>query len=124
MMDLFSIEGRTSRGPYFWHTFLDGVVMVGLCLVVLMVFGNVGGAPAEGLAGVLSMSLVVGILITGVIAEICVTVRRFHDLGRPGWHYLLLTIPFYNVYLVLALLFQRGDSGPNQYGPDPLSRFW
>jgi len=42
-----------------------------------------------------------------------------HDLGKPGWHYWLMYIPLYNVYLSLVLLFTKGATGPNQYGEDP-----
>ena len=47
-------------------------------------------------------------------------VKRFHDLDRPGTHYWLLLIPFYNIYLGLVLLFEKGTVGDNKYGPDPL----
>ena len=46
--------------------------------------------------------------------------KRFHDLGKSGWHSLLLFIPFYNIYLTLGLLLQCGNKGVNQYGDDPL----
>lgn len=47
--------------------------------------------------------------------EVCVTVRRFHDLGRTGSDYWLLLIPFYNIYLGLVLLMKKGDESPNLY---------
>jgi preprotein translocase subunit SecG len=46
--------------------------------------------------------------------------KRFHDLGKSGWHSLLLIIPIYNIYVILGLLLQTGTEGQNQYGDDPL----
>jgi uncharacterized membrane protein YhaH (DUF805 family) len=58
--------------------------------------------------------------LAGLVVSSFITVKRFHDLNRPGWHYWLLLIPFYNLYLAIILLFKKGTAGPNTYGPDPL----
>jgi uncharacterized membrane protein YhaH (DUF805 family) len=50
------------------------------------------------------------------------TVKRLHDIDRPGTHYWLLLIPIYNIYLSILLHFKKGTEGPNAYGPDPLSK--
>ena len=70
-----------------------------------------------------SLSSVVGGII-GVLANVVlafVAVKRLHDLGRPGWHYWLLLVPFYNLYLGLVLLFQQGTPGSNRFGVNPAS---
>jgi hypothetical protein len=41
-------------------------------------------------------------------------------LGRPGWHYWLLFLPFYNLYLAGLMFFKKGAGSPNAFGPDPL----
>jgi uncharacterized membrane protein YhaH (DUF805 family) len=48
-------------------------------------------------------------------------VRRFHDLGRSGYHYFLMLIPLVNLYWGCVLLFKKGEEGPNRYGPDPIN---
>lgn len=53
--------------------------------------------------------------------ETCVTIQRLHDLNRPGSHWFLLLIPFYNIYLGLLLSFKKGTVGPNRFGEDPLA---
>lgn len=65
---------------------------------------------------------VVGSLIglAGAVVIAFQGVRRLHDLDRPGTHYWLLLVPFYNIYLGLLLLFKKGTEGPNRYGEDPL----
>lgn len=47
-----------------------------------------------------------------LIPGLAVAVRRMHDVGKSGWYIL---IPVYNLILVLT----PGNSGLNEYGPDP-----
>ena len=35
-----------------------------------------------------------------------VTIRRLHDLDRPGWHWFLQLVPLYNIYFCLMLLLE------------------
>lgn len=47
-----------------------------------------------------------------LLPSIAVGVRRMHDVGKSGWYIL---IPIYNFILCVT----EGDSGENEYGPDP-----
>lgn len=64
------------------------------------------------------------VFIPGLIAlilfipAIAVAVRRLHDTNRSGWYLLIGLIPIVNLYLIY-LMFKEGDTGVNQYGPDP-----
>ena len=60
------------------------------------------------------------IALAGAVVAAFQAVKRLHDLGRPGWHYWLLLIPLYNIYLAIVLLFVKGTPGTNPYGVDPL----
>jgi uncharacterized membrane protein YhaH (DUF805 family) len=111
--ELFSFQGRANRGWYFWHQLLDGFVIAAL-VVVLVTVGFVTG----------NMALILpafGVLVGGFIAGLAVTVKRLHDLDRPGWHMIGFLIPLYNIYLSLVLLLKRGNYGFNDYGQDPLA---
>ena len=112
LLDLFSFEGRANRAWYFWHILLDDLVMFTLAIVfiVLMV---ATGTP-------LFVLPLAGVMIGGIWAGVAVTVKRLHDLDRPGWHWWLLLIPLVNIYMGLILLFAKGTQGPNQFGRDPL----
>lgn len=116
--DLFTFDGRANRAWYFWHIVLDDVVLFSL-VMVLAVLGSLLGSGAL----VLILPFL-GVVLGVSWAAIAITVRRLHDLGRPGWHWWLLMIPFYNFYLGLVLLFQRGTTGPNRFGADPLAARW
>lgn len=112
LIDLMSFQGRANRSWYFWHILLDDIAIFTVVLT-LVVLGTVLGGP-------LFFIPVAGGLMAGFWAAVCVTVKRLHDLDRPAWHWWLLTVPFYNIYLGFTLLFSKGTVGPNQFGADPL----
>jgi uncharacterized membrane protein YhaH (DUF805 family) len=78
-------------------------------------------ARANGTELAFAMGLGIFFVIPGtIIISALQIVKRLHDLGRPGTHYWLMLVPFYNLYLAWVLLFKKGTTGPNQYGNDPL----
>ena len=42
ILELFSFQGRANRGWYFWHSLLDGAVVLGLILAIVIVGGVLG----------------------------------------------------------------------------------
>ncbi len=111
-LDMFSTQGRANRSWYLWHIILDDLAII-TATVGLAVLGVVTGSPLVGVP-------IVGVVVAGIWAGVCVTIKRLHDLGRPGWHWLLLAVPLYNMYLGLVLLFKKGTRGSNEFGRDPL----
>lgn len=115
-MRFFSTQGRIGRKHYFLHSFLSVFGPILAMLVILdpgRWFGGSSGLTAESLACFFVIVLI------NAAGEFCSTIRRLHDLDRPGAHIFLLAIPIYNVYLNCVLLFRRGTNGPNRYGEDP-----
>ncbi len=112
ILELFSFRGRANRWWYFWHTLLDGIVVLGLIAMVVTLAGIVGVVPM--------IVPFLGIVVAAVVTQIAIAVKRLHDLDRPGRHWWLLVIPIYNIYFALVLLFRTGTMGPNRFGPDPL----
>ena len=113
LFDLFTFDGRANRAWYFWHIVLDDLAIFSALLALVLV-GSILETPA------LVILPALGVVFGGSLAAIAVTVRRLHDLDRPGWHWWLLMVPLYNFYLGLMLLFAKGTVGANRYGPDPL----
>jgi uncharacterized membrane protein YhaH (DUF805 family) len=108
------VRGALGLGfHYSWHILLDDLVifMIVLLMITLTVVLN---TP-------LLLVPMAGAILAGLWAGIAITVKRLHDLDRPGWHWFLLAVPIYNIYLGLVLLFQRGSWGGNRFGPDPLA---
>jgi uncharacterized membrane protein YhaH (DUF805 family) len=100
----FSTKGRTNRLKYH------------LSVTIPMSFINIILASESGNE---KMIFVLGYFFILPLSVIQI-IKRFHDLGKPGWYFFLLLIPFYNIYLCIRLFFIRGDIGPNKYGQDPL----
>jgi uncharacterized membrane protein YhaH (DUF805 family) len=110
MGSLLSVKGRLNRARYF-----------GYMIVLNILVGVISAIIQTTVSGVV---LVIGIilLLVSCIVDIFIVIKRFHDLNRPGIHFLLLLIPLYNIYLAFVLLFKKGTEGPNKYGEDPLRR--
>ena len=61
--------------------------------------------------------VIVGLL--HFLPSLSVVVRRLHDVGKTGWFYLIILIPFVGAIWMLVLLVSNGDVGENKYGADP-----
>lgn len=104
---IFTSNGRLNRLPYLIYSVI--------IFVALMI---AGGLSATGILAIIG----VPIMIACIVAEIMINIRRWHDLNKTGWLTLLNLIPYVNFAVGLYLLFAKGTTGPNQYGPDPLDR--
>ena len=54
-----------------------------------------------------------------IIAGTCLVIRRFHDLDKSGWWYLLV-FTIVGVIPVIYWLCCKGTDGSNRFGDDPL----
>jgi uncharacterized membrane protein YhaH (DUF805 family) len=108
---LFSYEGRIGV-KQFWIALVSGLASVlALSTVVGLVIGI--GSIVLGLSvETQQLATVVGAaLITGyaIYVQLAITVKRCHDQGRSGWWSLLTLVPGIGlVWLVLDLGTQRG----------------
>jgi uncharacterized membrane protein YhaH (DUF805 family) len=113
---IFSMRGRYNRARYFWTSLILSVVFNIPRLLVRLAAESLGDGYA------IAMFIALAFAFAGAVLVAFQVVKRLHDLGRPGWHYWLLLIPIYDIYLALVLLFCKGTAGPNPYGVDPLAR--
>lgn len=105
----FSFEGRINRFKFFF---------IYLLVSIPVYFFN----KIVDLSGFSLIFIIAPIFqIPCAVLLICITVQRLHDIDRPGFHYWFLFIPFYNLYLILLLLFKKGTDGLNEYGEGPLT---
>jgi len=93
-----------------------------VAMLALAAFMGIGAGIAaqldDGGAKTAILSIVLLVYAAGHLTFVA---KRLRDIGRPGWHVVLLAVPLYNIYLSLVLLFKPGTQGRNAYGADPLS---
>lgn len=53
------------------------------------------------------------------IPGLAVSVRRLHDIGKSGWWVFIGLIPLAGWLWYMVLMAMNGQSGENQYGPNP-----
>ncbi|NCP67115.1 DUF805 domain-containing protein [bacterium] len=151
--DMFTISGRwgrLNRQRYFGYGFLAGFVWFLLAMGVLL-FSLFGGGSGESIsamsfAGAMPslMLLLIPMYVALIWIQICLTVKRLHDLNHSGWWMLLpagmgfvagflaemgdamatvamlINIPI--IIYAIYLLFWSGTKGDNRFGPDPLDQ--
>lgn len=116
MNSILSLQGRYNRAKYFWVMLAIQIIT---WITVVGISSSVAGSNNDfETAQTISLLICIG----GTVLMVFPTVKRLHDIGRPGSHYWLLLIPIYSLYLGMALLFQKGMEGANEYGLDPLTR--
>jgi uncharacterized membrane protein YhaH (DUF805 family) len=105
-----TFTGRSSRSEY-WYALLF------LCML-MFVLGFI-----EGLLNLFPNTeesvLATIVQVVVLVPSIAIIVRRFHDINRSGWWYLIgFTIIGY--ILIIYWLCKAGDEGDNNYGSNPL----
>ena len=112
----FNFKGRTSRRAFLGYCLIQMLISTAIIAIVYLVTGKMNSIEAilYG-SGIIFFSILLTNLIF-LIPNVATTVRRLHDIGKSGWWYLLIGIPFINLY-VLYLLLSSGDKGENIYGP-------
>ena len=102
-------DGRLNRKPYILRSLFLGVISFVVSFVIVLLAGT---ASTEGVRIVLQLLF--------AVPGVMLVIRRLHDLGHSGWWCLLGLIPLVNLILGIYLLFFKGNTGPNRFGPDPL----
>ena len=100
-----NFDGRATRSEYWWFYGFFVTLLIGIFVASLA-----WNAALFTLWGVY--------LVLMLPPLMAVTVRRLHDLDRPGTWALLGIMPFAGLRLT-RLLVRPGTPGPNRYGPDP-----
>jgi uncharacterized membrane protein YhaH (DUF805 family) len=105
----FKFSGRVGRAAYILG-FLFTLMLVSLPL-------NQFIRVPEGSPSAQGWSLVFGLTFLAFLwAHIALSVKRLHDLGRPGILSLALFIPVVSIVAFVLLCAMPGNPGPNGYG--------
>lgn len=111
----FSISGRVNRAAYF----LGGLMLLVIQLFPLYRFTLVPEESPQGQSWALIFGLIV---LVSVWSNIALTVKRLHDVDRPGILALTLFIPVVSIAVFVWLCLYPGDAGPNKFGPHTNTR--
>jgi uncharacterized membrane protein YhaH (DUF805 family) len=106
-----NFSGRAIRSEYWYWTLFTTVVS--------LVFGVIDEVlnPGDkmGVFSIVTMLIELAVFLPGL----AVSVRRLHDIDRTGW-WLLLAFTVIGFFVLIYWACQRGTSGPNRFGPDPM----
>ncbi len=105
----FRFSGRVSRAAYF----LAGLLLAIVQAFLLYRFTLVPENSTEGQLWAVAFWLVV---IVSLWSNVALSVKRLHDIGRPGILAAALFIPAVSIIAFVALCLIAGNPGPNQYG--------
>ena len=100
-----NFKGRATRPEYWWFFLFQ---------VLLSIVVNILSFAVPILGTILGLASL-AILLPGL----AVGVRRLHDIGKSGWFLLVALIPLIGTIWLIVLLATEGQSGANEYGPDP-----
>ena len=120
LQTLFSMQGRINRAAFWGVSFgwLAAFVAVGGAVALTGVSGDDLNA-----AGYVGATLLLVMFFAALWSGLCISVRRYHDLGKSGVWVLIYAVPVVGPvwYFVETGCF-RGEAGDNRFGPDPLNR--
>lgn len=103
-------EGRVGRQEFWMFVLVWLVISIGLALIGMVV----GEKLVDTVHTLLSLAIFVPSIALGA--------RRLHDTNRSGWWQLIGIIPFIGWVIIIVLLAQKSDIGPNQYGNEPTTQ--
>jgi uncharacterized membrane protein YhaH (DUF805 family) len=103
-----TFSGRAARSEFWFWALFNFIAAIVAMAADMMIFSESEFSPVSSL-------LALGLLLP----NIAVGVRRLHDIGRTGWWF-LIAFTIIGGILLLVWACQKGTTGPNAYGHDPL----
>jgi uncharacterized membrane protein YhaH (DUF805 family) len=100
-------RGRARRPEYWWWFLFQVLVSIVASILDRALFTT----------GVFSVFSALTTLIL-LLPTVAVTVRRLHDIDRPGWWLLILVIPIGGMVVLVIMTCMRGADGSNRFGPE------
>ena len=117
LKEYVNFNGRARRKEYWMFVLFNSIISLVLTfadhLLKLQVDFDFLGSPSQ--IGILASIFALAVLLPGI----AVCVRRLHDIGKNGWYCLIYLIPLIGTIWLIVLMCKEGQSGANQYGPDP-----
>jgi len=101
-LNFFNFKGRSTRSDY-WYVVLINIVFLNLISLII--------------AKVPNLSLLDDIyLAVTLIPSTALVVRRYHDINKSGWNYLLIFVFIIGWIIVIINLCKPSVNKNNKYG--------
>ena len=112
-----NFSGRARRKEYWMFIVVNTII---LAVLYGIMFSSIDSYTGEMSGTGFAALIIIGIYsLATIIANIAVTVRRFHDQDRSGWMVLLSFIPFVGGLILFIFMCLDGTRGENRFGLDP-----
>jgi len=102
-----AFAGRASRSEYWYWVLFTIIGAIVTLILDRAVFPDSDLSPLNAIFNLVCF-----------LPSLAVAVRRLHDIGRTGW-WILIALTIIGTIVLIVWACQKGDAGPNQYGPDP-----
>jgi len=102
-----AFAGRASRSEYWYWVLFTIIGAIVTLILDRAVFSDSDLSPLNAIFNLVCF-----------LPSLAVAVRRLHDIGRTGW-WILIALTIIGTIVLIVWACQKGDAGPNQYGPDP-----
>lgn len=116
-----TLSGRISR-----QTFWTGFSMLIAAQIIITIIMQIIGLADISTDGSLTMGFwisQVALFLIFLWPMICVSTKRYHDIGKSGWRQLILLIPIVGLaWFIIEVGLLKGTPGRNRFGANPLSK--
>ena len=104
-LKLVDFDGRARRREYWGYVLFYNIIALVFVLIDIL----------------LGLDLILVRIVSLIFAlpSLAVSVRRLHDVGKPGYYILSGLIPILGAFYLLFLFIEDGESEDNAYGPNP-----
>lgn len=103
-----NFEGRASRSEYWFFSFFN-------CIIFTILFGLAIAINQEHVSLIfLGLTFLYNLVV--FLPGLAAAVRRLHDIGKSGWLYCVIFIPYIGALILLYFLCKKGNDGANIYG--------
>jgi uncharacterized membrane protein YhaH (DUF805 family) len=103
-------NGRTSREAFLYFQLINFLIIFTSFLLIPFIFN-----PIDIIIGNYNIRTFTFYPIFLFFPQVSMAIRRLHDVGKSGWFFLLLYVPFINIW-PLVLFLTKGNPGDNRYG--------
>lgn len=117
-----NFKGRARRKEYWFTTLANLIIILPIYfLLMFSVFSNPesfnnGDVPVTFWIG---YGLIILYSLVTFIPNLALIARRFHDVGKSAWHYLIAFIPFVGIIYIIIQFVTDSQNGENQWGDNP-----